>query len=442
MLKRIKTVLCFAGLLLNNNSMIHAQEEQGKLPDDILSKKREGQYLTGVPAIAFSPDSGFIYGVVLFHFTNGERNDPRFDYTPYLRKVSLLAVQSTKGLSQFKIDLDAPKFFSSVHRIKPSFFYSKNIAEQYFGTSESTMANLRYPVAISESQDSTSDYSSYEKSMQKKLADGSTYFRYNQYIHTETEFSLSDEIKVITPYTNLRLGFTGSKVKVEDYSGKSVDAIDKGKETKALQAATKLSEDQSSNGITGYDGGTVNSIDLGVSLDTRNFEPDPTAGQILSLSLISSRKELGSSSNFVRYTLNARTFHTFKDELTIAAQSQYVWSEGDVPFWKLPGIGGRSSLKGHRLNRFKSQASAQVNSEVRWRAKTLTAGTQTFLLTPILYADYGRVYDQTWNLKSEGWRRSLGSGLRIIWNQATVIGIEKTLQGEEKSLYVNINHIF
>ena len=126
MFKSMQIALCLTALLLNT-TISFADEDQGKLPDDILAKKREGNYITGVPAIAFSPDSGFIYGVVLFHFTNGDRTDPRFDYTPYLRKVSLLAIQSTKGLSQLKIDLDAPRIMSSRHRLKPSFYYSKNI---------------------------------------------------------------------------------------------------------------------------------------------------------------------------------------------------------------------------------------------------------------------------------------------------------------------------
>jgi hypothetical protein len=442
MFKRIKVAHCFTAMLLSITANIYAQEDQGKLPDDILAKKREGNYITGVPALAFSPDSGFIYGVVLFHFTNGDRSDPRFDYTPYLRKVSLLAIQSTKGLSQLKIDLDAPRFMSTGHRIKPSFFYSKNISEQYFGITEESMENLRYPSAISPNRTSTSDFTAYERRMQEKLEDGTTYFRYNQYTHTETEFSLSDEIKVLTPHTYFRVGLIGSTAVVEDYTGKKVDATEKSKETTAIQATTKLMEDQTTEGIAGYDGGSVNSFDLAFSFDTRDFEPDPTTGHLLSLSLLSSRKELGSNSNFVRYAANARTFHELTEEFVLAAQSQYVWTEGEVPFWKLPAVGGRSNLKGHRLNRFKSNASVQVNSELRWRVKTLMSGTQSFLFTPILYGDYGRVYDQTLKITSDGWRRSLGTGLRVIWNQATVIGIEKTLQGEEKSLYVNINHIF
>ncbi len=440
MFKPIQIALVLSSLLCSPYS--YAQEEPGKLPDDILAKKREGNYITGVPAIAFSPDSGFIYGVVLFHYTNGNRTDPRFDYTPYLRKISLLAIQSTKGLSQLKIDLDAPQIMSTRHRLKPSFYYSKNIAEQYFGTTEASMAHLKYPEDVSTRQETTTDFTAYEKRMQEKLADGSTYFRYNQYIHTETEFSLSDEIKVFTPYTYLKVGLVGSQVVVEDYSGKQVDAVQGSRETKAVMENTKLFEDHSTKDVPGYDGGSVNSFDIGFSLDTRNFEPDPTEGQLLALSLLSSRKELGSNTNFARYNANARTFHELTDSLILAAQSQYVWSEGDVPFWKLPAVGGRSSLKGHRLNRFKSNASAQVNSELRWRAKTLTTGNQTFLFTPIVYGDYGRVYDQTIKLTTSGWRRSFGTGVRIIWNQATVIGIEKTLQGEEKSLYVNINHIF
>lgn len=422
-------------------------ETSSRLPDDILSKKREDDYYTGVPAIAVSPDSGIIYGAVIFNFNNGKRSDDRWVYTPYLRKTSILAVQSTKGLSQVKIDLDYPQFLNSSHRLKPSLYITKNISEQYFGVSESTLGKLNYPgdLAAHTGQNATDDFMRYESELQEKRGDGRTWFRYNQYIHQESEFMLVDEIKVWTPYTFLKIGASSARVHIEDYSDKKVDALDpddKNNEVIAFMAPTRLSEDQAMRLVSGFDGGTVNEFTAGFTVDTRDFEPDPSSGIYSALLAQTSRKETGSTFNYARYTANMRGFYSPLKSVTLGGQLQYMWAEGDVPFWKLPAVGGRNSLKGHRVSRFKSIAASQANTEVRWRATTLGSASQTFIMTPLLYADYGRVYDDAFIMSASGWRRSTGLGLRIIWNQATVIGIEKPLQGEEKSLYVNINHIF
>lgn len=418
-----------------------------KLPSDILSVKREGSYFTGVPAVAYSPDSGFIYGAVIFHFDNGQKTDERFDYTPYLRKTSVLAVQSTKGLQQLKVDLDFPQVLGSAHRLKPAFYYTNNIAEQYFGTSQQSMEDLRFPdeIAADAGFGAQNEFEVYEKELGKRRADGRTWFRYNQYIHLETEMVLVDEVNVGAPWFFVKVGASGARVEVKDYTGKETDALDPAntdKEVKATMATTKLAEDAAAGNVTAFDGGTVNALEFGVSVDTRDFEPDPSSGAYAVFDVSSARKELGSTHDFARYRFNVRGFYSPITAVTLGAQLQHMWAEGEVPFWKLPAAGGRNSLKGFRVSRFKANAASWANMEARWRAVTTGSGTQTFVFMPLIFADFGQVRDVPGEISSDGWRRGSGTGLRLVWNQATVIGIEKPLQGEEKSLYVNINHIF
>lgn len=416
-----------------------------RLPDEIIAKKREGSYLTGVPAIAYSPDSGFIYGAVLFHFNNSTREDLRFSYTPYLYKTTLIAVQSTKGLRQISLNMDLPRFQNSKHRLKPSIFYSRNISEQYFGSNASTMDDLHYPDTLASrvGTNRTDDFSSYEKNLQRKYPDGMTWFRFNQYIHDEMRASFVDEVSVLRPYLSVRAGVTISNIKIMDYSGKQVDAFDdRDKNVRAEMAETRLQQDNQAGLVTGFSGGAVNAMEFGLSIDTRDFEPDPTQGFTTSFNVTSARKELGSDFTFARYTFNNRIFYSPGSAVTLGGQLQHAWSEGDIPFWEMPSAGGRASLKGFRANRFKAKAASWINGEMRFRAhQTATAG-QTFVFMPLMFADCGRVYDDVDQFELDSWRCGNGLGLRVIWNQATVIGLEKSLQGEEKSLYVNINHIF
>ena len=58
------------------------------------------------------------------------------------------------------------------------------------------------------------------------------------------------------------------------------------------------------------------------------------------------------------------------------------------------------------------------------------------------FLDIGRVFDDVGQTTLGGWKRTQGGGLRIAWNEATVLMVDYGFSDEDQGLYLNFNHIF
>ena len=58
------------------------------------------------------------------------------------------------------------------------------------------------------------------------------------------------------------------------------------------------------------------------------------------------------------------------------------------------------------------------------------------------FLDIGRVFDTPKQTTLAGWKRTQGGGLRIGWNEATILMMDYGFSDEDSGLYINFNHIF
>jgi hypothetical protein len=70
------------------------------------------------------------------------------------------------------------------------------------------------------------------------------------------------------------------------------------------------------------------------------------------------------------------------------------------------------------------------------------AARQHFGLMIAPFVDFGRVFDRVADTSLAGFRRGQGAGLRIAWNQATIVMLDYGVSDEGSALYVNFGHIF
>ena len=127
-------------------------------------------------------------------------------------------------------------------------------------------------------------------------------------------------------------------------------------------------------------------------------------------------------------------------------------TEGDAPFFEMRhmwgtanginGLGGLRTLRGFKQDRFVGRAIGFGNLEMRWKFHEIKAGTETFAFNLVPFVDFGRVWDDPEKASTNGYKYSQGLGLRIAWNQATIIMIDYAVSREDKQLFVNFNHIF
>jgi len=66
------------------------------IPNLLLTDKREGAYLTGLPLIGATPESGVVYGGAIQWYDNGPKDSPFFSYAPYRKKLSATITLATK----------------------------------------------------------------------------------------------------------------------------------------------------------------------------------------------------------------------------------------------------------------------------------------------------------------------------------------------------------
>lgn len=115
-----------------------------------------------------------------------------------------------------------------------------------------------------------------------------------------------------------------------------------------------------------------------------------------------------------------------------------MWSI-DGPF---TGIGGLQTLRGYRQDRFIGTMVGFGSYELRWRFASLKIGDEFFTFSLVPFYDYGRVWDSEKKIGLQSYKFSYGSGLRIIWNQATVILIDLAKSKEDTQFFIDFAHAF
>jgi len=116
---------------------------------------------------------------------------------------------------------------------------------------------------------------------------------------------------------------------------------------------------------TGFDGGWVNKVGVGLLADSRDSEFAPTNGGRFEIGVNTSGNLTGSNYSFSDYFLDFRTYTTTFWDVVIAQRLQLQHSVGDVPFWELAIIGNQKGLRGYALDRFRGDSSVLYMLEAR-----------------------------------------------------------------------------
>jgi len=426
-----------------------------RLSEDDYVRKNEGFYFTGLPLFAYDPTLGVGVGARVYYYYDGYRDDPLFAYTPYLHRVFAQAFFTTGGAQDHVIDYDAPTFLGTLYRVRSTLEFEAATDWPYFGVGTRSMAPLAYPGAPGVTFAKMSDYARATSAVQP---DGTTYARYNVFEFRRPVLQLALEKIMLGGILRSMVGVNISYMDLHDYSGEptATSAADSsGSAVRAPEATTLLAADCAAGRLVGCGGGWDNVLRLALSLDTRDFEPDPNAGVYAELSSEFGSKALGSQYEYMRLMLSVRGFYSpipRVADVVLAVRGLYEVQTKGTPFFSqtlLPfiddnhaGLGGFSTMRGFRQNRFVGPVIALTNYEVRWTFAKFRALGQGFGLIFVPFMDVGRVFDDVGETTLAGWRRDQGAGLRVAWNEATIVTFDYGFSDEDQGLYINFNHIF
>lgn len=154
----------------------------------------------------------------------------------------------------------------------------------------------------------------------------------------------------------------------------------------------------------GYAGGWVNKAGLGVIVDNRDNEFDPSTGYRFETNASVAGMLTGSNYSFSHLLTELRGYVSPIRNLVIAQKLEFQHAKGEAPFWELPTIGNELGLRGYALNRFRGDSSLLHIIELRsWLFSILENqirfGSQVFMDTGRVFAGDDRLGDLTGNLK-------------------------------------------
>jgi outer membrane protein assembly factor BamA len=161
--------------------------------------------------------------------------------------------------------------------------------------------------------------------------------------------------------------------------------------------------------ISGSHGGLIAGLGMDLDWDTRDSPLFPLRGSFLQLSANAYGSSAGSDFTFSRVELNLRKYVPMGVRRVLALQGYFCTTAGDVPFYKLPQLGGDSLLRGYYKGRFRDKGLAVLQSEFR------------VLLSPRLgvvgFAGLADVFPGLRRLAEGRLKFAAGSGVRYVINK-------------------------
>jgi len=407
-----------------------------KLTASQLSDKQTGSYFTGLPIINYDADKGLGYGARVYWHDNGDKEAPLFEYTPYKYEIYGQFLKTTNGWQYHVLHFDAPYIEGSLFRITSELLYEKNTQANYFGTTASSLGQLSDPNGV--------HYETAKEQQDALDAQGSRY--YNRFLLEKPTGEVNLARDLFGGLVRFTIGVNFSYATVETYENSDANP--------EHNDESLLYNDNQAAPITGYKGGWDNALKLALVYDSRDFAPNPKNGNVFDLTVGLYGKALGSAYNHQRYNFSTRNFYTpdAADYLTLAFRWVYSVQVGDTPFYNKNtigfadefkfGLGGFRTLRGYQQDRFVADVKTVLNFEPRFSLYEAHTYGQSFEFIVVPFVDAGKVFDDVSDTDLSGYKYTYGAGMRIAWNQATIIMIDYGQSVEDSGLYINFGHIF
>jgi len=188
--------------------------------------------------------------------------------------------------------------------------------------------------------------------------------------------------------------------------------------------------------VTGSDGGRLSSLGVLTSWDTRDNIFWPSRGGYTELNASRADGAIGSDFDFTRVTFDTRRYLRVGARRVLALQGVLMATSGDVPFHRLPQLGGGSVMRGYLQGRYRDKALAAVQAEFRtpvWRRLGLA-----------LFAGVGEVAPSVSDFRLADIRPGSGFGLRYMLSKEEKLNLRFDLGvGQNSSgTYVTLGEAF
>jgi len=418
--------------------------------DETVKETISGWNIGGVPAIAYSSDTGFKYGAVLNLFNYGDGAL----YPDYLYSIYLEWSRTTKGSGINQVFFDSKYLLPYGIRITADLNYLTEKALDFYGFNG---VESVFNEAFVDDDPANTDYKT------------RVYYR-----HERNLLRITSDFQGKLPVNNL-LWLAGFGHFGHDIGPVDIDALNKGQDDdKKLPTVPGLYDKYVDWGIIPTDqadGGATSFIKLGAIYDTRDNEANPMKGIWTEGFLITAPSLLGNDEGaYSQLILTHRQYFTLiPRDLSFAVRLGYQGKlSGDMPFYMLPyymnsyqtrdAFGGAKTIRGIYRNRIVGDATAFGNAEFRWKFTHFNFINQNFYLALNAFVDGGTVlkrwdYDQSGvpltekiEVKDDNLHLAYGGGFRIAMNQNFIIAVDYGVAADKNDgaggLYIGLGYLF
>lgn len=177
-----------------------------------------------------------------------------------------------------------------------------------------------------------------------------------------------------------------------------------------------------------YSGGS-----LKLTLDKRDQSLDPHAG----VYLIGNMDFGLSSADYVKGGLDFRAYHTtFAPDQVLAGRLMLQQAGGsNIPLYEYPFLGGKDTMRGYTMNRWRDNSSALINLEYRFP-----------LIWPwfqaVVFYEAGKVGDRLASLGLDNWAGDYGLGLHLNLGGNVIVRGDLGRGAEGDNVYFFYNQAF
>ncbi|MFZ5569782.1 MAG: BamA/TamA family outer membrane protein [Thermodesulfobacteriota bacterium] len=172
-------------------------------------------------------------------------------------------------------------------------------------------------------------------------------------------------------------------------------------------------------GVTGVDGGVRSGAGVVFSHDTRDNINDARRGAYLRYEALFFEEGLGSDYRYLDHELDLRTYWPTTPSTSLAVRGFLTMKRGRIPFQDLSTPDGFDLLRGIEKGRYRERDMAAAQLEWRFPIYGRFNGT--------VFAETAQTAYEISALNNDGWKYSLGSGLRYALNPAERFNIRLDL---------------
>ncbi|MFC6999678.1 BamA/TamA family outer membrane protein [Rufibacter roseus] len=167
-----------------------------------------------------------------------------------------------------------------------------------------------------------------------------------------------------------------------------------------------------SNVVLGSEGITSSGLGPVFLYDNRDNLFTPGKGVFMQMLAQSYNKLLGGSSNFMRYRIDLRKYHTVGPGV-LAGQSLFTFASGEVPFQFMSPLGGVNQMRGFLEGRFRDHNAAVLQADYRFPLFWRISGA--------VFGATGQVTRKNSDFSFNRFKNSGGGGLRYRLNDEGMV---------------------